>query len=449
MKLSSEIDLGRSLRQVFGKKADFTTQIERDCARQSDTTSAILRRFFGTKEYERRELMILADEVGLGKTYVALAAAISILDAIRRGESPEGLSSNKPVVLVLTPANDALFNKWMREAQAFKTDCARNQGGLDWLQIRSPIDDSSKSGNVIDLSRQIRAATRSKPILVIAKQTFLGAALHDRDQWRRRSLASLFNHFRTPTEIRRYWCRKGRVFDNFGIPELSELLDLRGSAHLWNDPHFPDLRRAFERALQEHPKLVERAQMTLNGTDEGTLSGLLDDLVRYALLTYWPLLSLVIVDEIHGLKNEHVQSRRHFETLLQGRLCRLLGLSATPFQLRHDELLSLLKLRHSLSLPRGRSDTLGQAVSSLGSAMKAARDSGEIFRRRWKGLRPLDQKVVSDAWNAVISVAEPERPALAAQVRPPRIAHAIIAALDLEQRNSKLQQHLHLFVIRH
>jgi hypothetical protein len=449
MKISSEIDLGRSLRQVFGNKADFTAQIEQDCARQSDTTRAILRRFFGTKENERRELMILADEVGLGKTYVALAVAISILNAIRQGGGPDGLPSNKPVVLVLTPTNDALFNKWMREAQAFKTDCARNQGGLDWLQIRCPIDDSSKSGNVINLSEQMRDATRSQPMLLIAKQNVLGAALHDRDQWRRRSLASLFGHFRTPTEIRRYWCRKGRVFDNFGIPDLNELLDLRGSGHLWDDSHSPDLQRAFSRALQNHPKLTERAETALNGTDEGTFSGVLDDLARYALLTDWPLLPLVIIDEIHGLKNEYVQSRRHFEALLKGRFCRLLGLSATPFQLRHDELLSLLKLRHALALPRERFDALDQAESSLGFAMKTARDSGEIFRRRWRGLRSVDEEVVSDTWNAVMNVDGLERLALAAQVRPPRIAHAIIAALDLEQRNSELRRHLRPFVIRH
>jgi hypothetical protein len=38
-------------------------------------------------------------------------------------------------VLVLTPINKPLFNKWMREAEAFKKDCARHDGGLDWLQI--------------------------------------------------------------------------------------------------------------------------------------------------------------------------------------------------------------------------------------------------------------------------------------------------------------------------
>jgi len=241
VKLSADIDLGRSLRQVFGNNPDFTAQIEQDCARQSDTTSAILRRFLGSNESERRELMILADEVGLGKTYVALAVAISILDAIRRGEVPDGLPSNKPVVLVLTPTNDALFNKWMREAEAFKTDCARHDGGLSWLQIRCPIDYSTKSGNVINLSAQMRDATPGQPMLLIAKQSVLGAALHDHDLWRRRSLASLFGHFRTPTETRRYWCRRGRVFDKFGIPELNELLDLRSSAHLWDDSLSPDL----------------------------------------------------------------------------------------------------------------------------------------------------------------------------------------------------------------
>ena len=449
MKISTDIDLGNSLRQVFGNKEDFADQIKQDSARQSDTAGAILRRFFGAKDSERRELVLLADEVGLGKTYVALAVAVSILDAVRRGEAPDGMPSNKPAVLVLTPTNDALFNKWMREAEAFRRDCARIDGGLEWLQIRSPIKNSSKSGNVIDLSEQMRDATRSQPMLIIAKQGGLGSALHDRDLWRRRGLASLFGHFRTPAETRRYWCRKGRVFDNFGIPELDELLDLRGSGHLWDNPHFPDLQRAFFRVLQANSELADRAETALGGSGEGTLSRVLDDLARCALVSDWPLLPLVIIDEIHGFKNEYVQVRRHFETLLNGGFCRFLGLSATPFQLRHDELLSLLKLRRALALPRDRFTALDQAESDLGVAMKAARDSGEGFRRRWKALRPVDREIVSETWDAVVKAERSERQGLIAAIRPPRVAHAISAALDLEQRNSDLRRHLRPFVIRH
>ena len=448
MKLSPEIDLSRSLRQVFGNKGDFSQQIAQDCARQSETASAILRRFFGANERERRELIILADEVGLGKTYVGLAVAVSMLDAIRRGESPDGLPANKPVVLVLTPTNDALFNKWMREAEAFKQDCARHDNGLEWLQIRSPIEGSSKSGNVVNLTEQMREATRAKPLLIIAKQSVFGAALHDRDLWRRRGLAAVFGHFRTPVDTRRYWCRKGKVFDNFGIPELNELLDLRSSGHLWNDPISPDLEKAFARALSNYPQITERLGNALTGTDEGKLSDLLDDLTRYALVTDWPQFPLVIIDEIHGFKNQ-VQSRRHLEAFAKGKICRLMGLSATPFQLRHDELLSLLKLRGVLSLPKERFVQLDEAESNLRAAMEGARDSGEIFRRRWKGLQHVDQGVVAETWKAVMSAAESERQELAVQIRPPRVSHAIVAAMDLERRNAALRKHLRPFVIRH
>jgi hypothetical protein len=449
MKMSPEVDLRKSLRQVFGNKEDFKAQIQHDCDRQSATANAILRRFFGSNVRERREIMILADEVGLGKTYVALAVAVSLLDAISRGESPDGLPSNKPVVLVLTPTNDALFNKWMREAEAFKKDCARNDGDLDWLQIRTPRDNTTKSGNVVHLSQEMRDATRSHPILLIAKQSVFGAALQDRDLWRRRGLAAAFAYFGTAGDTRRYWCRRGKVFDNFGIPDLDDLLDLRRAGYLWDDSISPDLERAFSRALRTNRDFAARLADALNGTDEDYLARVLDDLVRYALAGDWSPFPLVVFDEIHGLKNEYVQSRRNFEAFATGQVCRVLGLSATPFQLRHDELLSVLKLRRVLSLPPERRDELDHAVSILGSSMKAARDSGEVFRRRWKTLRPVDGEVVASAWDAVLKLDGPERHGLASQSRPPRVAHALVAALDLEQRNAELRRHLRPFVIRH
>src|SRR5262249_26694573 len=153
-----------------------------------------------------------------------------------------------------------------------------------------------------------------------------------------------FGYFRTSADTRRYWCRKGKVFENFGIPELDELLDLRRAGYLWNDSISPDLERAFTRTLQAHSHFADRLATALSGNDEDTLARMLDDLARYALSRDWPEFPLVIFDEIHGLKNEYVQSRRNFEEFVSGQTCRVLGLSATPFQLRHDELLSLLKM---------------------------------------------------------------------------------------------------------
>src|ERR1700693_334729 len=51
----------------------------RDAERQSRTVATILERFFNGKSSEKFEIQILADEVGMGKTFVALGVAYSIL----------------------------------------------------------------------------------------------------------------------------------------------------------------------------------------------------------------------------------------------------------------------------------------------------------------------------------------------------------------------------------
>ena len=40
-----------------------------------------------------------------------------------------------------------------------------------------------------------------------------------------------------------------------------------------------------------------------------TLSGVLDDLTRFALVSDWPLFPLVIIDEFTGSRTEYVQSQ--------------------------------------------------------------------------------------------------------------------------------------------
>jgi hypothetical protein len=205
MHLSPDIDLERSLRKVFGDEPGSARQIRDDYDRQVATVEAILERFFVKERDKRREMAILADEVGLGKTYVALAVAVSILDAIRRGKGPSDLPSNRPIVLVLTPDNQALYNKWAREAQSFRADCARSKGALDWLQIVQPREDDSR-GNVADMTRRFRDAERGKPMLMIARLGHIGAGLNDRDWWRRRALATIFQEFRVGTDDRKRWC---------------------------------------------------------------------------------------------------------------------------------------------------------------------------------------------------------------------------------------------------
>ncbi len=96
----------------------------KDAARQEATVERLLKAFFAP-EPDRREVQILADEVGLGKTFVATATAYSVLEALRGGADLPGLERSYRCTLVVTPAgNHALADKWVREVEALVERCA-------------------------------------------------------------------------------------------------------------------------------------------------------------------------------------------------------------------------------------------------------------------------------------------------------------------------------------
>ena len=102
-----------------------------DADRQLHTAAEILRRFASQPG------IILADEVGMGKTYVALAVAVSVVEATRR---------QHPVV-VMVPTSVA--TKWPLEWSVFAD---RTGPMLKWGSSRgdsypSPIPGASLSGS--------------------------------------------------------------------------------------------------------------------------------------------------------------------------------------------------------------------------------------------------------------------------------------------------------------
>ena len=83
-----------------------------DGVRQSATVDEILKRFFDRKESRRRDIQILADEVGMGKTFVGLAVAYSVLEHMANEKTELELENCYQKVLIITPQNSALFAKW-------------------------------------------------------------------------------------------------------------------------------------------------------------------------------------------------------------------------------------------------------------------------------------------------------------------------------------------------
>ena len=63
---SPDFDLGRDRTRI--KDA-------RDGLRQQQTVDVLLHRFFNPRQNQRFEIQVLADEVGMGKTFVALGVA--------------------------------------------------------------------------------------------------------------------------------------------------------------------------------------------------------------------------------------------------------------------------------------------------------------------------------------------------------------------------------------
>ena len=62
--------------------------VEKAATRQERTIDAILRRLYHDDDERRREIVLLADEVGLGKTFVALGVAWSVLHRRCSGGPP-------------------------------------------------------------------------------------------------------------------------------------------------------------------------------------------------------------------------------------------------------------------------------------------------------------------------------------------------------------------------
>lgn len=83
-----------------------------DADRQLTTAAEILRRF------DDQPGIVLADEVGMGKTYVALAVAVSVLEATRR---------RRPVVIMVP---SAVAEKWPTEWAVFSERCLLPNHGL-------------------------------------------------------------------------------------------------------------------------------------------------------------------------------------------------------------------------------------------------------------------------------------------------------------------------------
>jgi len=183
-RLDSAVDLGRDQKRMS----------DEDPQRQPASVNKLLEAFFGSLD-SRTEIQLLADEVGMGKTFVALATAYAILDVLRHKpaeDQPIDLKKCYRAVVVVTPAgNHALTEKWHREVEAFRTRCSRSADVTRWFQsriCRTPEDLVESLCRAHDLRRDPTKA----PCVIVCQGNVFTRRMNDAGERLRFLTACLF-----------------------------------------------------------------------------------------------------------------------------------------------------------------------------------------------------------------------------------------------------------------
>lgn len=417
-----------------------------DADRQEATAAEILHRF------DTQPGVVLADEVGMGKTYVALAVAVSVLEATRR---------RRPVVVMVPPA---VVEKWPTEWAVFAERCL---GPGHALRASEPVRSGSAFLRLLDdppaqrkhliflthgaLSNQldddfirlamIRRATANRPSLGsrrravarFASSLFVGQLRRNPEM-----VAVLLGA--PPDRWREVWNRKrpARPLDDDPVPagviRALETIDL--------DP----VRAALEGMPVHRNASWDRRIRAVRGE----LRTALNATWKQCLGNLNEALPLLVLDEAHHVKNPNQLARLLANDeaeadveALQGPLGRMfqrmLFLTATPFQLGHHELIHVLDrfhgVRWSSAVSRAAFD---DQLAALGGALDRAQASALRLERAWSRIDPTDAPLIAELESYDPSPDHPDSV---------RVALELAQHLESELREAELL--LRPWVIRH
>lgn len=383
-----------------------------DGVRQTVTAVEILQRF------KRQPGVILADEVGMGKTFVAMAvAAATIMERRAKG----------PVVVVMVPPS--LKEKWPKDWAVFCEKCLspkarvimrcdKADSGLSFLKL---IDDvPEKRANIIFLTHGAlhRALDDGFAKLAVIKRAFKGRsslsaqrANFERFAGRLLRMSGKIDRLAPEllgTLLERPYDEWLRIIHRAHGELKSQIIDDPVPLHLAQalDDLDPQKVKALADALQamplrESPYIVERLKAVRHELSV-LLSGVWKELLCKASFRS----PLLILDEAHHVKNpatrlaslfvddEAAAESEFFKSggALGGKFDRMLFLTATPFQLGHDELMHILNRFEGISWLSRRRPLLDRAafkaeLKELATALDDSQSSALRLDKVWGKLK--------------------------------------------------------------
>lgn len=335
----------------------------RDVERQEDTVLRAL------DLLDRQPGVVLADEVGMGKTYEALGVV-----AARLHERPDARA------LILTPGPD-LNIKWDKDLRGFHDSVRPMYQGFK--------DKVAAAGSLAELV----TCLRQKQVVIAPVTVFIGGRgssdlaylLSLWGQQRKlagNQLAAIFRRYREG-KLEHVYVAEERFLDAFSWEEIR--------------PHAGD-------ALREHARSGEDSLDALWEAAGGYAAFDAKDAVDRALADLrfrlvgrmLPPIDLLVVDEAHKLKSSESVRATGVRTAFGGRFERALFLTATPFQLTVDELRQVFTL---FALARSAPPDLMEQADRLLADIAEYTEAYAQLERVWA---PADGAVADDfaAWFA-------------------------------------------------
>ena len=422
---------------VLGKK--FNARVpEADQIRQLAEVTGILRRL------RNQPGVILADEVGMGKTFVALSVAYSVAVQSKRGPA-----------IVMAPAN--LVDKWEQDLKSF---CELylvdrhpvRKDRADRKELTSPTTVRyGVARHSVELMKMLDDPASERCHMIFVPHGAM--ARRQTDKWIRLALIAeaLRVHGRgranrliqVKRQIHRFlaellWAIGEQRAHDWGEDLWQNLL--QNPTEAWKSIYNESVKDSRRRMADDPvPKSVSRA---LNRIDLAPLAAALKQMpvrarggearvaerirdargaLRQVEEVLWKDLlaqtrwrsPLLVMDEAHHLKNpgtslaRQLQSPDSQEDLRTGdgamarAFDRMLFLTATPFQLGHHELLNVLCRFGDVrweTAGLGSPESYRQQLSDLGDRLDDSQRTAVAFQRSWGRLRPEDCEGDVEAW---------------------------------------------------
>lgn len=391
-KFDSSIDLGglgsRRIESVDGE-------------RQQATAEAIL------NDLRDRPGIVLADEVGMGKTYVALAVAASVISSTRGRSGP---------VVIMVPSR--LRRKWQREWKQFQDHCAPKQS-FEWVRA-----EYAHTPTEFFRLKDDRGKRRCHLVFITTGCFSLGL----QDPWIKLAFIRLARrHTKLSPQLKRRigrWAATlvrqvtSRNLTNEVVEELMRkpvttwkaVLVRSGVLSEGDDDPVPDLLARYEnrkRHRLDWRPLCEFVRTELPAWSPGSITPHRRKAIRQRFNEICRLLyeewlgavhwkaPLLILDEAHHAKNDTTRLAKLFRkpserdiALLGNKFRRMLFLTATPFQLGHHELIEVLRTFGAVlwageHAPSGTDQQFREQIDKLADALDKNRLAGRNLDHLW------------------------------------------------------------------